>query len=117
MSYMLSSELANSFVCGAIAHPSIVLEQYVHGRKPTDLVAKVTKPMLLLPAQVYFFPYIYARVSLQYIYDSISLKNAIRTYIHTYIHTQKRKFNFQHSSFPLSPAERQRHVPRRGGAV
>ena len=79
MSYMLSSELANSFVCGAIAHPSIVLEQYVHGRKPTDLVAKVTKPMLLLPAQVHFFPYIYARVLLQHIYDSISLKNAIHT--------------------------------------
>ena len=52
MSYMLSSELADSFVCGAIAHPSIILEQYIHGREPTDLVAKVTKPMLLMPTQV-----------------------------------------------------------------
>eukprot|EP01036_Dinobryon_divergens_P039400 gene39400-51934_t len=51
MSYMLSSELADSFVCGAIAHPSIILEQYIHGREPTDLVAKVTKPMLLMPTQ------------------------------------------------------------------
>jgi hypothetical protein len=59
MSYVLSSELASSFVCGAIAHPSIILEQYVHGRKPTELVAKVTKPMLFMPAQVtrYTLPY------------------------------------------------------------
>lgn len=48
---ILSCELADSFVCGAIPHPSITLEQAYTGGKPADLMSKVRKPLLLMPAQ------------------------------------------------------------------
>jgi len=38
-------------VCGAVPHPSIQLEQ-AHGGKPVELLSRVTRPVLLLPAQV-----------------------------------------------------------------
>ena len=52
MSYVLSSELADNFVVGASPHPSITLEQAFKG-KPVDLISKVKKPLLFLPAQVH----------------------------------------------------------------
>ena len=37
--------------CGAIAHPSLSLEQRVFGRDPAALLARVRAPLLLLPAK------------------------------------------------------------------
>eukprot|EP00597_Dinobryon_sp_UTEXLB2267_P016197 CAMPEP_0201096530 /NCGR_PEP_ID=MMETSP0812-20130820/5509_1 /ASSEMBLY_ACC=CAM_ASM_000668 /TAXON_ID=98059 /ORGANISM="Dinobryon sp., Strain UTEXLB2267" /LENGTH=256 /DNA_ID=CAMNT_0047350843 /DNA_START=70 /DNA_END=840 /DNA_ORIENTATION=+ len=44
------SEMSGLFVCGAVPHPSIQLEQ-AYGGKPVELLSRVTRPMLLMPAQ------------------------------------------------------------------
>jgi hypothetical protein len=50
--HALSSDLADRFLSLAIPHPSISLENMVWGRSVQELVDRVQKPMLFMPAKV-----------------------------------------------------------------
>ncbi len=49
---ILASNLSNAFVCGALPHPSINLEERVYGGSLLELMSRVNRPLLLMPARV-----------------------------------------------------------------
>jgi hypothetical protein len=49
---ILASELSNQFVCGVLPHPSINLEERVYGGNLLELMSRVNRPILLMPAKV-----------------------------------------------------------------
>lgn len=52
VSNILASDLANQFVCGALPHPSINLEERVYGGNLLELMSRINRPLLLMPARV-----------------------------------------------------------------
>ena len=52
---ILSSELADDFVCAAIPHPSLDLEEKMYGGSLPDLMSRINRPVLLMPTKVFFF--------------------------------------------------------------
>lgn len=49
---ILASDLSNAFVCAALPHPSINLEERVYGGSLLELMSRVNRPVLLMPAKV-----------------------------------------------------------------
>lgn len=49
---VLASDLAQNFVGGVLAHPSINLEERIYGGNLVDLFSRVERPVLMLPARV-----------------------------------------------------------------
>ena len=52
---ILASDLAENFVCGALPHPSIDLEERIYGGSLIELMSRVNRPLLLLPAKVGYY--------------------------------------------------------------
>lgn len=49
---VLSSDIAENFVCGVLPHPSLNLEERMYGGNLADLFSHIERPILLLPARV-----------------------------------------------------------------
>lgn len=49
---LLATDIANDFVCAALPHPSINLEEKVFGGSLADLMSRVDRPILLMPGKV-----------------------------------------------------------------
>jgi len=52
LAHALAGELGADFTCGAIPHPSVHLEGALFQRDANALMARVQKPLLLMPALV-----------------------------------------------------------------
>jgi len=48
---ILASDVADHFVCGILAHPSINLEERMYGGSLVELFAHINRPLLLMPAR------------------------------------------------------------------
>lgn len=48
---ILASDLSDAFVCGALPHPSINLEERLYGGSLPELMSRINRPILLMPAR------------------------------------------------------------------
>ncbi len=62
-------ELSSKFVCAALPHPSINLEERMFGGSLPNLFSRVQRPLLLLPAKVsmYLLMLYFVHVDLKFV--------------------------------------------------
>eukprot|EP01039_Chlorochromonas_danica_P005195 gene5197-5720_t len=51
VTHLLASDIAENFVCGALPHPSINLEERVFGGSLINLMSRIERPILLMPTK------------------------------------------------------------------